>query len=191
MKDNELIDIFATQLELGVASGGWDFLVIQKNQPEKQGVPSAPSVFFEKLFDHRYGFPIIKNTYDPLTDTFIEKNVQFYETTFQVSALVRQDPADLSLPTASDVANQVCMYMQSRRVIKLLRAQSVAVLRVSDLRNPYFIDDKVRYEGNPNFDIIVTSERDIEFATPAAVSVEGALSPIPPGAVGSGIFAVP
>lgn len=191
MTDNELIDIFAGQLELAVVSGGWDFLVIQKNQPEKQGLPSTPSVFFEKLFDHRYGFPIISNTYDSLTDTFVEKNLQVYETTFQVSALVKQDPSDLAIPTASDVVNHVCMYMQSRRVISLLNLVDVAVLRVTAVRNPYFVDDRVRYEGNPNFDIIVTSKREINFSTPAVVQVIGAPSPIPPGAIGAGVFVVP
>ena len=190
MTDNELINIIATQLELAVANAGWDYKVIQKNDPQQEGIPSEPGIFFEKLFDHPYGFPIINNTYNSVPDNFSETNLQVYETTFQVTSLVIQNPDDLTIPTASDAANQMLMFMQSRTTVAALRALGVSLLRITQVRNPYFVDDRNRFEGHPNFDIIVYSKREITFTVPAAVKAVGAPSPVPPGAPGSGVFPV-
>lgn len=190
MTDNELIIILAEKIEAAVAQAGWSYVVIQKNGPEQQGIPSNPAVFFEKIFDHRYGHPIVKQTYQSIPNNFAENNKQIYETTFQISALVIQDPSDILKPTASDVANQICMYLQSRTIISELRAQGVSMLRVTEVRNPYFVDDKDRFEGHPTFDFVVYSQRDITLTVPSVIRVVGAPSD-DPSIPGEGVFAVP
>jgi hypothetical protein len=173
MLDNPLIDLIATQAEAAIASAGWNYVVIQKNGPDQQGLPTNPGVFLEKIGDHRYGYKSVKQTYRPTTDDFAETETQVLETTFQISALVIQNPNDLTIPTASDVANYVCMYMQSNSVISNLRQQGVSILRVSDVRNPYFVDDRERFEGNPSFDLIVTHSNSITISVPSAEKVIG------------------
>jgi hypothetical protein len=179
MRDNDLINLIATQIEASMASAGWNYVVIQKDAPDKQGIPTNPGVFLEKIGDHRYGHPVVKQTYRSVTDDFEETETQTMETTFQISALVIQNPNDITIPTASDVANYACMYMQSRTVIANLFQQGVSVLRVLDVRNPYFVDDRERFEGNPNFDLIVTHNKTITITVAAVEKVVGTPSSIP------------
>jgi len=52
MDDNQLIAELATKLDAAIVMFGWSFIVIQKNDPNQQGIPSSgTAVFFEKLFD--------------------------------------------------------------------------------------------------------------------------------------------
>ena len=177
LTDNQLIGLLATQMEAAVASGGWNLIVEQKDQPTQQGIPTAGAVFFQKLHDHAYGSPKIRkvSNYDPSVPgspkTFTEYEDQWYETTFQISALVTQDPTNLSLPTASDVANYVKMYLASRATRSVLMQQNVGMLRVTQIRDPAFQDDRERFEYHPNFDITLTYERTIEIVIPGTNDV--------------------
>ena len=163
MLDNALIDLFATQLEAASAAAGWNYIVLQKDQPTQEGIPTAPTIFFEKLFDHSYGWPeVTYSDYDPATNMFTETETQWTETTFQVSAMVIQDPSNLSLPTASDVVNYMKLFTNSRGTIARLKAQAVSALRISELRNPYYRDERHVFEGNPNFDVVLQHQRMIQ-----------------------------
>src|ERR1700676_1394800 len=94
MLDNDLINLVATQLEAASAAAGWNYIVLQKDQPTQQGIPTAPTVFFEKLFDNNHGWPMDSNVYQPVPNNFLETETQMVNTTFQISALVIQDPTN-------------------------------------------------------------------------------------------------
>lgn len=188
MTDNQLIVLLASQLDAAVVSGGWNYLTIQKDQPTQQGVPFDGAVFFQKLFDHPYGSPMLSKVSNYPTMTFTETDEQWYETHFQISALVTQDPTNLSLPTASDVANYVKMYLASRASRSVLMAQNVGTLRVTEVRDPAFQDDRERFEYHPNFDIVLTHIRTIELTIPGTNDVRGA---IVAGIPFEGVFPVP
>lgn len=189
MLDNALIDLFATQLEAASAQAGWNYLVLQKNQPTQEGIPTAPTIFFEKLFDKAYGWPEVSyEEYDPATNTFSQIEKQWTETTFQVSALVIQDPMNLSLPTASDVVNYMKLFTNSRASIKTLKAQAVSMLRITDVRNPIFRDERHVFEANPNFDVVLQHQRIIVNRVGATDTVIGA---VVNGFKGQGVFPVP
>lgn len=188
MLDNALIDLFATQLEAASAQAGWNYVVLQKNQPTQEGIPTAPTIFFEKLFDHMYGWPEVSyDQYDPATNTFVQTEKQWAETTFQVSAMVIQDPSNLSLPTPADVVNYVKLFINSRRTIATLKPQGVSVLRCSELRNPYFRDERHIFEANANFDVILQHQRQISFSVGATNVVVGKKVT---GVSGQGVFPV-
>lgn len=172
MTDNQLIDFVATQLEAASASAGWNYIVLQKDQPTMEGIPTAPTIFFEKLFDHPYGWPIAKFSYIVEQNVFNENETQLYETTFQISTLAIQNPEDLTLPTASDIANYMKQYIGSRHVSSLFQAASMGILRVTDVRNPYFKDDRNQFEAHPTFDFTVLHNRQINFEVPAADRAE-------------------
>jgi hypothetical protein len=161
MLDNDLINLVATQLEAASAAAGWNYIVLQKDQPTQQGIPTAPTVFFEKLFDNNHGWPMDSNAYQSGPNNFLETETQMVNTTFQISALVIQDPTNLALPTASDVANYMQQYMSARWTIAAFNLQQVGVLKVTSVRNPAFEDDKHRFEYNPNFDFVVTHSRSV------------------------------
>lgn len=171
LNDNALIDLLATQLEAAVLHGGWSFIVEQKDQPTQQGVPSEGAVFFQKIQDRPYGSPMIRKVSNFPTMTFTEHNDQWYETTFQISALVTQNPENLTLPTASDVANYVKMYLASRASRMVLMQQNVGILRVTQVRDPAFQNDRERFEYHPNFDLTLTYQRTIDIVIPGTNDV--------------------
>lgn len=189
MNDNALIAAFGTQLETSITSAGWNYVVVQKDQPTQEGAPSGPTVFLEKLFDHDYGFPSVSNAYDSVNNIYTQTEKQIVETTFQISALVPQNPNDLSIPTAADVVKQVKLWIQSRVSIAALYDLNIAMLRVTDIRTNWFDDDSEQFENHPNFDIIVQHEDSITMVVPAAASAVGSPSPLP-GYPGIGTFPV-
>ena len=166
MQDNALIDLLASRLEAATLAAGWldvngqPYGVSQKEQPTQQGIPVVPQVFFEKLFDHAYGFPALSYSVDnsnPNAPVMTETETRQIETTFQISALVPQDPTDLSIPTASDVVNAMHMFLSSRATIRLWQPQGVSILRVTaPIQNTYFEDDRHRNAASPSFDIVLT-----------------------------------
>jgi hypothetical protein len=189
MLDNALIAILATQLEAASSTAGWGYLVAQKNQPSQEGVPTAPTIFFEKLFDHEYGYPMRTDTYQPTPDNYAHVETQVVETTFQISALVPQDPTDLTIPTASDVVGYMKLFIQNSITLAAFVSSQVSMLRVSEIRNPYAIDDKDRFEASPSFDLVLQHNRTITLSVPAAVKVVGQPSPAP-GDNNAGTFPV-
>lgn len=193
MTDNELIAIVAGRLAAASAAAGWDYDVIQKDQPTQQGIPYAPTIFFERLFDHEYGHPMVNYLYNPpqapaTQGTYDEVEEQIVQTTFQISALVIQDPEDLSIPTAADVVQYMKAYLTARPTIQFYKSQNCSILRVSEIRHPWNQDERHRFEGAPNFDIIFNYRRAIKFVVPATDIVEGA---IVSGIAGAGVFPVP
>lgn len=189
MLDNALIDLVASQLESASTAAGWNYVVLQKDQPSQEGIPTAPTIFFEKLFDHQYGFPIVNDEYQATPNNFSQTETQVEETTFQISALVPQDPTDLTLPTASDVVKYLKRYIQSRKSIAIFWTHQVGMLRVTEVRNPYFVDDRDRFEATPSFDFVVIHSNTITSTIPAVDKIVGAVSPIP-GDNTVGVFVV-
>ncbi len=180
MTDNELIALFAGKLEAAVAAAGWDYAVIQNNQPTQEGLPSAPFVLFEKLFDKEYGWQDstdykLQAAPPPgyrLPD-FQHTESQWVESTFQVTSLVIQDVRDLSLPTASDVAAAMKLYLNAKSTIYAFRNAGAMVLRITDIRNPKFKDDRGLFEANPNFDVVLQHKRAIVFSVPGCDTIDG------------------
>ena len=177
MTDNGLFQLlvagFTALLPARVAT---PVVVKQKYQPVQQGVKSDPVLYVFKVGDARRGWVQRKDVYDPTADAgrgaFRHLESQWYETTFQVSALSRQDPADPNSITASDLASAGCDIMQSDAMMARLRLSGVGVLRVDAVRNPYFADDAERNEANPSFDFVVTHKRETIDMVPVVESVE-------------------
>jgi hypothetical protein len=184
MLDNDLINLLATRLEAATAQAGWldstgaTYGVSQKQQPTQQGVTTVPQVFFEKLFDIAFGYPEVTNAWDDVAQTLTEVETQLTETTFQISAMVIQNPADLTMPTTSDVVNFVRSFLVARQTIRLWQPQGVSILRVSQIRNPYIEDDRHRNEATTNFDIVVTHSRVLNNPVNYATEMDGGLIPV-------------
>lgn len=95
-----------------------------------------------------------------------------YASTFQCSALATQNPANTESLTASDIANLAAYVLQSAATIAAFEAQGVGVLRVPDVRNPYFTDDRQRYEASPSFDFTLTHRQTIITTVPIVTETE-------------------
>lgn len=168
MTDNQLIQVIISILEKGLIQYNQvDTLVRQAFQPTKQGVYTQNTLFFYKVGDIRYGFLKRSDIYDEATDLFIHTETQKYESTFQINALAIQNPANINNPTASDLVNLASGIMQSDYARGVLKASNIGIIRVTDIRNPYFADDKDRFEASPSFDFTLTYDRVLTSATPA------------------------
>lgn len=159
MTDNQFIQLFLPIIQAGLIADGFiDVITKQSNQPTQQGINSSPTVYFFKIFNKRYGFLGRYAQWEEKSSQMVHTESQYYETTFQVSALVRQFPITPNQYTASDLVNEVASIIQSDNTINILNNSGVGILRVTDISNPYFIDDKDQFEASPSFDFVLTSQ---------------------------------
>jgi hypothetical protein len=178
MTDNQLIKLIRTTLSAGLLQQNIDYPIIQKRMPNQQGTNSLPTIYIEKLFDTSRGIPTKSFVYDEINDVFDEVNTQFIETTIQISAIVTQNPSDTSIPTASDVANLCKNIIFSNWFVEQTLKQNVNILNVTQIRNPYFENDRNRNESNANFDAIFTHVRTVAFKTPKIDFINSGTYPI-------------
>jgi len=178
MQDNALIELFLPIITAGLTAAGYTGVATSASfQPTRQGVNSQPTVYFFKVGDHRYGFLKRFDKWDTVSEMMIHTEIQNYETTFQVSAWVIQNPASISY-TASDLVNSVAQIMQSEATVNTLNASNVGILRVEPVLNPYFIDDKDRYEASPSFTFTLTHKQVSTVPIPVIQFVEYDIFPI-------------
>jgi hypothetical protein len=160
MTDNDLIALFTGIIITGLAARGYSSVpVIAAYQPTLQGVNESPTVFFSKVGDRRYGFLESENNFNESDEEMVKTETQLYETTFNIQVWAIQNPATPSAPTASDLANTVAMILQCYVGRTALLAAGVGILRITDIRNPYFVDDKEIFEANANFDFTLTHKQ--------------------------------
>ena len=157
MTDNEVIEIFRPIVIQGLIDYGYlNVTVKQSNQPTQQGINLNPTVYFFKVSNLRYGFlgryskwvnPVMRHT-----------EIQYIESTFQISSLVLQNPKDLSSPTASDLINAVGDILQSEKTCDILDKSGIGVLRIRNIPNPYFVDDKDQFEAIASIEFTLVYE---------------------------------
>ena len=157
--DNSLIQIFLPIINDGlVADGFMDITVKQANQPTQQGIQSNPAVYFYKAGMKRYGFLGRNSEWNADSSEMDHIESQYYESTWRVQALVLQNPATPNQYTASDLADEVASIMQSDNTRDILNTSGIGILRVTDIVNPYFVDDRDNFEAVPSFDFVLVYE---------------------------------
>lgn len=167
MYDNQLISLIISIIDSQKANAGISAVdIVQAFQPTQQGVASNPTAYIHKIGDKRYGFPRMDSVWNVESGTMVETTTEQYETTFQISALSTQDPANVSQLTASDILNSIAYILQNTITVAQLEAQGVGILRIGEVRNPYFINDRDRHEASPNFDFVLTHKQIITSAMP-------------------------
>lgn len=178
MLDNELIKLFRPILLNGLAERGFNNVKVeQSNQPTQQGTEITPCLYFDPLFSQQYGFPYRINkiiTGDILSYT----ELQAYETTFQITGLVTQNPADTDGYTAKDIVGVAAEILRCRATIDLLAEAKVGILRVSTLRNLSFVNDKGRYQYSPSFDFILTHKQTRIIQSLMVDSIQSGIYPV-------------
>lgn len=178
MNDNALNALIKSVIGTGLTAmsiGG--VTVAQNYQPTTQGAVSGASCYFFPVGPKkRYGWLERDDVWVPNVNPSLSKMVhsetQWYESMYQITCLKIQDPADVSSMTASDLANAVASILQSDATRATLVAQNVGVLRITDIRNPPFFDDKGRNEYAANFDFTLTHEGTIVSETPIVEEFE-------------------
>lgn len=167
MLDNRLIALVISTVIAGEATAGIPGTPIkQAFQPTLQGANTQPTAYLHKVGDRRVGSPRRSDVWDQDDAVMIHMELQKYETTFQISALATQDPKTPTQYTASDILNLIAYILQSSATIAAFEAQGVGILRVTDVRNPYFLDDRMQNEASPSFDFTLTHSQVITSTVP-------------------------
>lgn len=169
-QDGAMINAGLSTLGIG------DIAVKQSYQPTMQGAETGPTVYLFKVADRRRGSPRRESVYDPDTETFIHTETTAYETTFQASALVTQNPANVNSVTASDLINYVSAILQSEMGLDYLQSKGLGILRIGDVRNLIFENDRQQFQAQPSFDFILTHNQVIVSEVPAVISTEYQIS---------------
>jgi len=163
--DNQLIQLFLPIIKAGLLADGFNNVTVkQSNQPTMQGINTNPTVYFFKLNNKRYGYLGRDDVWNG--SQIVHTETQYFETVFQVAALVLQNPNFINLPTASDLVNEVASIMQSDNTRAILNLSGIGILRISDVLNPYFVDDKDNFEASPTFDFTLVYENTRASTTP-------------------------
>lgn len=180
MNDKQLAALFMAQLlpAIQAAPGLSGVKLARSFQSRQQGASSSAYAYFFKIGDHRHGSPARKDAYDTQAGTFTHTETQQYESTYQFSAWVPQDPKDVTGLTESDILNTVSSIIQSDAIISAFNAAGVGILRVTDVRNPYIVDDHDQFEAVPSFDVILTHKRTSVSTIPAVATYESNVSRI-------------
>lgn len=167
MLDNALNILIRNTILAGLTSRGYSGIaVMQMNQPTQQGANIPATIYFTKLSDDRYGFLGRSDDWDEDAETMVHTEVQNYISKFQIQALSIQNPANTSSLTASDLVNITASILQSDSGRKMLWNAGVGILRITDIRNPYFKDDSDRFEAVPSFDFELTHQQIITSTSP-------------------------
>jgi hypothetical protein len=176
--DNSLIRLFLPIIQNGLIDSGFTNVVVQQaNQPTQQGIPSAPTVYFYKLYNRRYGFLGRNDVWNDLSGRMDHSEKQYYETSFRIQALVLQNVRSPGY-TASDLANEVASILQSDKTLATLNSQGVGILRITDIANPYFTDDKDNFEALPSFDFTLLYLNDRLSTTPIVDTYQYGIYPV-------------
>lgn len=179
MLDNQIIQLFLPIIRNGLIAAGYLGVAIkQMNQPTQQGVNTQPTVYYYKISDHRYGFRKSEDVWDDNIEKMVHTEIQDYETTFQINALVIQNPTTPNQYTASDLVNIVAQIMQSANTINTLTRNNVGIYKITDIRNPYFLDDRDRFEASPSFDFTLTHKQVSTSTNPVIQSFIPGIYPI-------------
>jgi len=178
MNDKQIAALFMSELLPSMqADGTLPGVGLARNfQPTQQGATTAPYVYFFKVGDHRYGHPERRDEWNETAQTFDHVESQQYESTYQFSAWIPQTPKNVTSLTESDILNTVSGIMQSDALLAAFNAQGVGILRVTDVRNPYIVDERDRFEAVPTFDIVLTHKRRKVSTLPAVVTYDANMS---------------
>jgi hypothetical protein len=164
LTDNNLISTVLSIINDALIEQSYTDVTVRSSfQPTMVGIPSNPSVYLHKIYDYRYGSLKKKDTWDAGDLKMYHQEEQVYESTFQISTLVTQDPANLNDPgyTASDLATTVSFILQSDKAASILAANEIYILRIVNIPSSWMSFDRDRYQDNASFDFILTYNRDI------------------------------
>lgn len=157
MTDNDVIRVFLPIIKSGLTLDGFTDVIVKQNwQPTLQGAETNPTVYFQKIANKRYGYAGRLDTWNSLTSSNVHVEEQWIEATYQVTALVLQDVHNTNKYTASDLVNEVAAILQSDNTINTLMQNGIGVLRITELTNQFFTDDRDQYEASPTFDFVLT-----------------------------------
>ena len=177
--DNTLIQLFLPIINAGLQNDAFFNVVVkQANQPTMQGINTNPTVYFFKVGSKRYGFLGRNDAWNTVSSQMVHTESQYFESTWQMQALYLQDPSTPNQFTASDLIQEISDILQSDYARQTLNNAGVGILRITDIVNPYFTDDRDNFEAIPSFDITFTYQNFRTSIDPSFTTFTTAIYPI-------------
>ena len=173
MLDHQLFRLVKQVVDAQLVFAGLPGVVlVQSFQPIRQGVETAASAYMCKLHDIRDGYPHEEFVWDEENEIETKTQTQVIRSTFQITALNPPQPANNTQYTASDIANLLASTLQSVTAIEMFTAQNVGILNITEIRNPFFLDDRDRWEASPSFDFTLTHKQILTGSSPTIEEVD-------------------
>lgn len=167
MLEQALIALVRTTL-LAELPGGTK--VLQKNNPVSVGASSTPTVYIETIIPgQRVGW-LGRQDRNTDTDDMTHEELQWLETTLQISALVTLVDGQ---PSAADLCQQAADILQGDAGLAALAVARVRPLRVTTSRTVQIVNDRQQFEANPSFDIVLQHVQIRSSVTPPVAAFIG------------------
>ena len=174
LNDFDVAELIIQVLRTGLNALGLNAVGIkQLYQPRQVGIEPGPTLYFFKVVAPRYGFPSRKDRFNTDSNSFRHTETVWRTPTYQISgysirtqqrfrdwgfAPTRHNfnrgnfSGTLPLLSASDIVETAADVMQTSSTRLLLLERQVGIIRITDIRENYFSDERRRYEQNPTFD---------------------------------------
>lgn len=152
-------------------TGLTDAVIQQAQQPTQQSAPDPEFITMHRIHSRRYGWTEKKSQYNLGNNNFDAVDTQLIEATFQAQAFKTINPSVSSL-TPYDMALVLAGIMQLDATLDSLRTSGLNIYRITDVRVPYFVDDRQRVEQTPSFDFTLVHERAITSTVPVVEAQE-------------------
>lgn len=146
-------------------------LVLTSFQPEAQGIETdGPTIYLEHVTSRLVGSLRRESLADPDdAGQATRRETQQLETTVQARAIWSSSDPDRT-QDPFDLAAKASAILQSDSGLDALRAGGAGLLRVTEIRNPKFVNGSDQFEPSPNFDFVLTHKQVTVTSIPAAVA---------------------
>ncbi len=136
-------------------------------QPQQTARTNGPEVLFFQVMSARYGYPTRFERWNATTEEMETVQRSNWETTLQFNALYPHLPGDLDSLTPADMLAIASDAFQMDAFQTGLKALNAGVLRITDITNTPFRNDRDQPEFSPSFTVTITHVK--EFAYPVGV----------------------
>lgn len=168
MNEFQVFSLVVSQLTAAFAEQGKTVPVAQSYQLQNEGRQDN-TVYFYSVVTPALGWQGRRYRVDLSRNELIRDERQVYAMFLQIFALWDDGHQDMA---ASDVVAMARQLVASSRFTAALAKQGVFVERPTDVRNPFFTNDRDQQEASPSFDVTLSFTRTIEQVSPAVDRVE-------------------
>lgn len=176
MTANETLALIISTLSNMMRQINYPITVQSAFQPTQQGTQIAPFLAVNYVSGRRYGYPQV--TEQVVTDinngamSMERKENYWLEEVYQITAYAIASPNDINSPTAYTYATRAAAVLQSAQARKILLDNGAGFIRISEIRTPYFEDERGRNELSPSFDFTVSRQEQLIYSVPIVTALD-------------------
>lgn len=158
--ENQIWRILDDEFEIWSENYPVEVAIRRGFQPTQQNTPTGLIAYIFQIMNERHGFQGSSDAWDSDLQAIAHTERYTVEKTLQISTQAITDPDNDY--TSGDVAESIAAFFNSQAVIERLTAQKIGVIRITQIRHPHFVNDQDQYEGDPNFDMVITYCQEVQ-----------------------------